>query len=353
MALTMVFALIGALLFALFVVPVLAMLLFPQRLRRMGEPAAHAGPASSTRRLLARTVGVPLDRGHGDRGRAVPSSSCDADRAEAGLRVSAVHGRRRRSGSGRIFPKERRCSRPAPSADASARSSLEFEDIRFISVQAGRNDSGTDPFPPSRMEIMIGPKPRVAVEAVSDRSRNWSRRSGKRLRDEFPTTRFNFTQPIIDSVTEDTNGTSANLAVEFSGPDSDVLLDLARQNRGPAQGRSRAQRREHRAGRAAAAARHHARIGNCARSVQRPHRGRHHADQHGPGRRAGRHALRRGAAIRHRRQVRPQLRSPRRKRSGGCRCIPRTACRFRCRRWRTSTSWTARRSSPAKTAAAD
>ena len=50
---------------------------------------------------------------------------------------------------------------------------------------------------------------------------------GARLRDEFPTTRFNFTQPIIDSVTEDTNGTRANLAVEFSGPNSDVLRELA------------------------------------------------------------------------------------------------------------------------------
>ena len=29
-------------------------------------------------------------------------------------------------------------------------------------------------------------------------------------------------------MTEDTNGTSANLAVEFSGPDTDVLLGLAR-----------------------------------------------------------------------------------------------------------------------------
>ena len=29
-------------------------------------------------------------------------------------------------------------------------------------------------------------------------------------------------------MTEDTNGTSANLAVEFSGPESDVLLGLAR-----------------------------------------------------------------------------------------------------------------------------
>lgn len=51
---------------------------------------------------------------------------------------------------------------------------------------------------------------------------------GKKLREEFPTTRFNFTQPIIDNVLEDTNGTSANLAVEFSGADSEVLLELAR-----------------------------------------------------------------------------------------------------------------------------
>ena len=51
---------------------------------------------------------------------------------------------------------------------------------------------------------------------------------GKRYREQFPTTRFNFTQPIIDMVTEDSNGTSANLAVEFSGPDSEVLLGLAR-----------------------------------------------------------------------------------------------------------------------------
>ena len=54
------------------------------------------------------------------------------------------------------------------------------------------------------------------------------RRTGKPLPGRFPTARFNFTQPIIDSVTEDTNGTSANLAVEFSGPDSGVLW-LARQ----------------------------------------------------------------------------------------------------------------------------
>lgn len=106
----------------------------------------------------------------------------------------------------------------------------EFPEVAFLSVQTGRNDSGTDPFPPSRMEIMIGP-------TAKDQWRRFHTKSelvgalGATFRHEFPTLRFNFTQPIIDSVTEDTNGTSANLAVEISGDDADVLLDMARRAR--------------------------------------------------------------------------------------------------------------------------
>jgi cobalt-zinc-cadmium resistance protein CzcA len=105
----------------------------------------------------------------------------------------------------------------------------EFPDIDFVMAQAGRNDSGTDPFPPSRLEMMIGPKPRD--QWVSRSKQEIVAEIGRRFREEFPTTRFNFTQPIIDSVTEDTNGTSANLAVEFSGSDSELLLALARRTR--------------------------------------------------------------------------------------------------------------------------
>jgi cobalt-zinc-cadmium resistance protein CzcA len=105
---------------------------------------------------------------------------------------------------------------------------LEFPDISFVTVQSGRNDSGTDPFPPSRIEMMVGPRPREQWTQF-DAKEQLVQAMGARLRREYPTTRFNFTQPIIDSVTEDTNGTSANLAVEFSGPDSDVLLGLAKQ----------------------------------------------------------------------------------------------------------------------------
>jgi cobalt-zinc-cadmium resistance protein CzcA len=105
---------------------------------------------------------------------------------------------------------------------------LKYEDVNFISLQAGRSDSGLDPFPPSRMEIMIGPKKRELWRQFETKQQ-LIEALGNELRAEFPTTRFSFTQPIIDSVTEDTNGTSADLAVQFTGTDSDVLRDLGRQ----------------------------------------------------------------------------------------------------------------------------
>lgn len=103
---------------------------------------------------------------------------------------------------------------------------LEYDEIEYAVTQVGRNDDGTDPFPPSRVEMMIGPKPQAQWERFADKHQLVAE-IGERFRDEFPTTRFNFTQPIIDSVTEDANGTSANLAVELSGDDFDELQALA------------------------------------------------------------------------------------------------------------------------------
>src|SRR5262249_12528338 len=37
---------------------------------------------------------------------------------------------------------------------------LGFPEVQLVAVQSGRNDSGTDPFPPSRMEMMVVPRPR-------------------------------------------------------------------------------------------------------------------------------------------------------------------------------------------------
>lgn len=105
---------------------------------------------------------------------------------------------------------------------------LSYPEVEFAVTQVGRNDDGTDPFPPSRIEMMIGPKPRSQWKNFRDKHQ-LVKSIGNAFRDEFPTTRFNFTQPIIDSVTEDANGTSANLAVELSGRDFAELLELANQ----------------------------------------------------------------------------------------------------------------------------
>ena len=102
----------------------------------------------------------------------------------------------------------------------------EFQEVSFVTSQTGRNDAGTDPFPTNRLEMMVG---------LKDRS-DWKNYHSKldleaaireKLVSEFPTTKFNLTQPIIDSVTEDTTGTSADLAIELVGPDLDQLRRIA------------------------------------------------------------------------------------------------------------------------------
>jgi cobalt-zinc-cadmium resistance protein CzcA len=102
----------------------------------------------------------------------------------------------------------------------------EVHEISFVTSQTGRNDAGTDPFPTNRTEFMVGLKPRAEWKDFKTKLQIESFLHQK-LKREFPTTRLNLTQPIIDSVTEDTNGTSADLAVEIIGPDMLILRSLA------------------------------------------------------------------------------------------------------------------------------
>ncbi|MFO0899197.1 MAG: CusA/CzcA family heavy metal efflux RND transporter [Pirellulales bacterium] len=222
MALTMVYALIGALLFALFVLPVLTTLLF-----RNGYDEWHNPLIERVRPLY----GWTLERMMQARWLVLAGVFCIV--AVVSVRVLPRLGVEflpymdegvvwvRAS-----FPEGTSLQQTSDYGRRIREMVLDFPDVRFISAQAGRNDSGTDPFPSSRLEIMIGPKPRNEWTQFRTKQQLLAA-LGSKLREEFPTTRFNFTQPIIDSVTEDTNGTSANLAVELSGPNPAVLLDLA------------------------------------------------------------------------------------------------------------------------------
>jgi len=221
MALTISFALIGAVLFSLFVVPPLATLLLRRGFIDWENPLlSRSRPiyAAFLRRMLAArwaVVAAALLLVVGVSATVIPRLGTEflptLDEGVIWVRAN--------------FPEGTSLQQTAEFGKRLRILAEEFADVDYVMAQAGRNDSGTDPFPPSRLEMLIGPKPRD--QWVLPNKQALLAEIGQRFREEFPTTRFNFTQPIIDSVTEDTNGTSANLAVEFSGADSDVLLDLA------------------------------------------------------------------------------------------------------------------------------
>jgi cobalt-zinc-cadmium resistance protein CzcA len=222
MALTVIFALIGAVLFALFVVPVLSSLFFRWGFQDWENPLlqwfrpVYASLLKALMRVRWLVLGGVVAALAMVCWFIVPRLGFDflpyLDEGVIWVRAN--------------FPEGTAIQQTARYGDRIRAIALDFPDVTFATSQAGRNDSGTDPFPPSRLEMMIGLKPRDEWVAAS--KQELVAELGHRLRTEFPTTRFNFTQPIIDSVTEDTNGTSANLAVEFSGTDLTVLLGLAR-----------------------------------------------------------------------------------------------------------------------------
>lgn len=223
MALTMVYALVGSLLFALFVVPPAIAIVYRHGYREFDNPLLTWATEAYGRLVglllgakwlvLAASIVVVMVVS----ARVVPRLGFEflpyMDEGVIWVRAN--------------FPEGTAIEQTSDFAGKIREIALEFEDVRFVSTQAGRNDSGTDPFPSSRVETMIGPYPREQWKQFRTKQQLIAA-LGARLRDEFPTTRFNFTQPIIDSVTEDTNGTSANLAVEISGADTESLIAVAR-----------------------------------------------------------------------------------------------------------------------------
>ena len=101
-------------------------------------------------------------------------------------------------------------------------------EVKLVSSQTGRNDSGTDPFGPNRNEFLITLTPydtwapgRTKATLVDDLR--------VELTKQIPAVALNFTQPIIDTVTESVTGSSADLAVIISGPDLAELRRLGEQ----------------------------------------------------------------------------------------------------------------------------
>ena len=99
-------------------------------------------------------------------------------------------------------------------------------EVKLVSSQTGRNDSGTDPYGPNRNELFVALKPYNTWPPGVNKQKLVEQFS-RELRNDIPGASFSFTQPIIDNVTEAVTGSAADLAVILSGPDLATLRNLA------------------------------------------------------------------------------------------------------------------------------
>ncbi|MCC7156570.1 MAG: efflux RND transporter permease subunit [Bryobacterales bacterium] len=102
----------------------------------------------------------------------------------------------------------------------------EYPEVKLVSSQSGRNDSGTDPYGANRNEILVALQPYDTWKTGRNKAA-LVEEFARRLKSEIPGTTFSFTQPIIDNVTEAVTGSAADLAVIFTGSDLQRLRDLA------------------------------------------------------------------------------------------------------------------------------
>ncbi|HVN77910.1 MAG TPA: CusA/CzcA family heavy metal efflux RND transporter [Terriglobia bacterium] len=101
----------------------------------------------------------------------------------------------------------------------------ESPEVKLVSSQTGRNDSGTDPFGPNRNELLITLTP-YSTWKPGRKKADLIEEFSQKLHSQIPGASLNFTQPIIDTVTESVTGSSADLAVILTGPDLTELRRL-------------------------------------------------------------------------------------------------------------------------------
>jgi cobalt-zinc-cadmium resistance protein CzcA len=223
MAFTVCAALFAALLISLTLIPVLASYLFRSGVRYWDNPLL-AWTYRRYSRLLERTL---------------PHSGLVVFAAFAAVAASLVAATRLGTeflphlDEGVIWiranlPPGTSLEKSAEVAGEMRRLILQSPEVALVASQTGRNDAGTDPFGPNRNEILIVLRP-YAEWPPSKTKADLVEELRQRLQAHIPGARLNFTQPIIDMVTESVTGSSADLAVILVGSDLGELRRLAEQ----------------------------------------------------------------------------------------------------------------------------
>jgi cobalt-zinc-cadmium resistance protein CzcA len=102
----------------------------------------------------------------------------------------------------------------------------DHKEVKSVITQLGRNDDGTDPYGPNRLEIL------VILNDYSTWIKNISKKDlliqiKKSLETAIPGALFSFSQPILDNVTEAVTGSVADLAIQINGNDLNFMRQKA------------------------------------------------------------------------------------------------------------------------------
>ncbi|MBI3400901.1 MAG: efflux RND transporter permease subunit [Acidobacteria bacterium] len=223
MAFTVCYALLGSMLLALTLIPVLATYLFRHSPKTWDNPVLAWLSARYERALIA-TIAFPMRVVAGSAAVVVIAAVFatllgseflpQLDEGVLWIRAN--------------FPAGISLAKSAEMATAIRALVRQSPEVKAVTSQTGRNDDGTDPYGPNRNEFFVALTPYDTwtrgktkadlVEALS-----------ARLRGAIPGGFFSFTQPIIDNVTEAVTGSPADLAVIVTGPDLGELRRLGTQ----------------------------------------------------------------------------------------------------------------------------
>ncbi|HYC23343.1 MAG TPA: CusA/CzcA family heavy metal efflux RND transporter [Candidatus Bathyarchaeia archaeon] len=102
---------------------------------------------------------------------------------------------------------------------------LAFPEVRTVVSQLGSPDDGTDPNGPDNVELYVGLKPAGDWKTAHSKDELIDAMTHKLQ--IFPGVTYNFSQPIKDNVDEAISGVKGELSIKLFGPDIDVLQQKA------------------------------------------------------------------------------------------------------------------------------
>jgi cobalt-zinc-cadmium resistance protein CzcA len=108
------------------------------------------------------------------------------------------------------------------------RAVLKYSEISYIVTQTGRNDDGTDSWTMSHIEAPVGLKP-YDTWPGSEGKKEFVDRLSKDLARELPGFDIGISQPIIDGVNDLIGGAHSPLVIKIYGDDLDMLRNVGRQ----------------------------------------------------------------------------------------------------------------------------